>query len=90
MPEATAHLMGLYYQTKSLDPTRLVVSNDGWQHAKTDMLTIHEYTQDKCDLKERYEAFREIDTRLPLYGLPILLPDFNYDGAPILVTEFVA
>ncbi|NLJ24993.1 MAG: glycoside hydrolase family 2 [Firmicutes bacterium] len=89
MPEATAHLMGLYYQTKSLDPTRLVVSNDGWQHAKTDMLTIHEYTQDKCDLKERYEAFRGNRHKTAFsHGLPILLPDFNYDGAPILVTEF--
>jgi beta-galactosidase/beta-glucuronidase len=89
MPEATAHLMGLYYQTKSLDPTRLVVSNDGWQHAKTDMLTIHEYIQDAYDLGQRYEAFKGNRHKTAFsHGLPILLPEFDYDGAPILVTEF--
>ena len=89
MPEATAHLMGLYYQTKSLDPTRLVISNDGWQHAKTDVLTIHEYIQDACDLGQRYEAFKGNRHKTAFsHGLPILLPEFDYDGAPILVTEF--
>ena len=89
MPEPIAHLMGLYYQTKSIDPTRLVISNDGWEHAQTDMLTIHEYTQDACDLKQRYEAFKTNRHKTAFsHGRPILLPDFDYDGAPILVTEF--
>ncbi|NLA59244.1 MAG: glycoside hydrolase family 2, partial [Firmicutes bacterium] len=89
MPAAVSHLMGLYYQTKSLDPTRLVVSNDGWQHALTDMLTIHEYTQDACDLRRRYEGFKENRHKTAFsHGRPILLPEFDYDGAPILVTEF--
>ena len=89
MPEAVAYLMGLYYQTKSLDPTRLVVSNDGWEQALTDMLTIHEYTQDACDLRERYEAFKQNRHKKAFsHGRPIILPEFDYDGAPILVTEF--
>ncbi|NLJ87134.1 MAG: glycoside hydrolase family 2 [Firmicutes bacterium] len=89
MPEATAHLMALYYHTKSLDPTRLVVSNDGWEQALTDMLTIHEYTQDACDLKRRYVAFRQNRHQKAFsHNRLILLPEFDYDGAPILVTEF--
>ena len=89
MPEVTAHLMALYYHTKSIDPTRLVVSNDGWEQALTDMLTIHEYTQDACDLKERYEAFKQNRHKKAFsHGRPTLLPEFDYDGAPILVTEF--
>ncbi len=88
-PEAAAHLMGLYYQTKSLDPTRLVISNDGWEQALTDMLTIHEYTQDACDLKRRYEAFKQNRHQKAFsHGRCIILPEFDYDGAPILVTEF--
>ena len=89
MPEAVAHLVSLYYQTKSIDPTRLVVSNDGWEHALTDMLTIHEYTQDACDLRARYEIFKQNrHAKAFSHGRPTLLAEFDYDGAPILVTEF--
>lgn len=88
-PEAVAHLMSLYYLTRSLDNTRLVVSNDGWQHAKTDMLTIHEYTQDAADLRRRYLEFRKNRHKAAFSPrLPILLPEFEYTGMPILVTEF--
>jgi len=37
------HAMAMYYLTKSIDTTRPVVSNDGWEHMKTDLLTIHDY-----------------------------------------------
>lgn len=88
-PQAEAHLMALYYQTKSLDATRLVVSNDGWQHAKTDMVTIHEYTQDADDFRARYLRFRE-NRHMAAFShrLPILLPGYDVGNAAILVTEF--
>lgn len=87
--QAEAHLMALYYETHSLDGTRLVVSNDGWQQARTDLLTIHEYTQDAADLRARYARFRANRHAAAFsHRLPILLPDHEYDGAPILVTEF--
>ena len=89
MPEATAHLMALYYHTKSLDPTRLVVSNDGWEQALTDMLTIHEYTQDACDLKRRYVAFRQNRHQKAFSHNRLLLPEFDYDGVPILLRNSV-
>ncbi|NLK08162.1 MAG: glycoside hydrolase family 2 [Firmicutes bacterium] len=89
MSTARAHLMGLYYQTKSIDPTRLVISNDGWEQALTDMLTIHEYTQDADELKRRYEDFKQNRHKAAFsHGRVTLLPEFEYDGAPILVTEF--
>ena len=88
MPDPVFYLMGLYYQTKSLDPTRLVVSNDGWEHAVTDMLTIHEYTQDAGDLRRRYEAFKQNRHKTAFsHGRHTILPQFDYDGVPILVTE---
>lgn len=38
--EAQSNLAtGLYYLTKSIDPMRPVISNDGWMHAKSDILT---------------------------------------------------
>jgi hypothetical protein len=37
------HLLAMYHLTRSLDPSRLVVSNDGWEHATGDLCTIHDY-----------------------------------------------
>src|SRR5512143_522989 len=31
-PRQQAHLKSLYELTKSLDPTRLVIDNEGWEH----------------------------------------------------------
>lgn len=88
-PRAEAHLMALYYATHALDGTRPVISNDGWQHALTDLITIHEYTQDWQDLKARQDAF--FADRLATtfsHGQPTLLPGYDSLDAPVLVTEF--
>ena len=45
-PRQQAHLKALYYLTKSLDNTRLVIDNDGWEHTEvTDLFAIHDYTR---------------------------------------------
>ena len=35
----------LYHLTKAIDPTRPVISNDGWEHTISDIWGIHDYTQ---------------------------------------------
>ncbi len=88
-PRAEAFLNALYYATHALDGSRPVVSNDGWQHAVTDLVTIHEYTQDWQDLKERQDAFLENTAATTFtHGNPILLSGYRVGDAPILVTEF--
>ncbi|MBB6283147.1 glycoside hydrolase family 2 protein [Geobacillus subterraneus] len=82
-----AHALSLYYLTKSLDPTRLVVSNDGWEHTKSDLCTIHDYEPNKETLKERYRAVETILHSQPGHRL-IYVPGYEYHGEPILVTEF--
>ena len=86
---AQAHLDSLYYLTKALDDSRLVISNDGWQQATTDIITIHEYTQNHEELTARYEHFRE-DRHAAAFShnFPILLPDYEYQGQPIMITEY--
>ncbi|MFC0471788.1 glycoside hydrolase family 2 protein [Halalkalibacter kiskunsagensis] len=81
------HTLGMYYLTKSLDPTRLVMSNDGWEHTKSDLCTIHDYESDKGILKERYSKIENILNSTPGNRL-IYLPEYKYDGEPIQVTEF--
>jgi len=35
----------LYYLTKAIDPMRLVVANDGWEHTTSDIITLHDYEE---------------------------------------------
>lgn len=83
----TDWLLTLYHLTKTLDSTRLVISNDGWEHAKSDLLTIHDYTAEESVLRERY---RTIDNALLWRpgDHALLSPHVTYNGEPVLVTEF--
>ena len=47
---------GLYYLTKSIDNTRPVISNDGWEHTISDIITIHDYKQDYNEIKNIYNT----------------------------------
>ena len=47
--EIQNYAMSLYYTIKSLDPTRLVISNDGWEQCKTDLITVHNYSHGRED-----------------------------------------
>ncbi|PRO66531.1 glycoside hydrolase family 2 protein [Alkalicoccus urumqiensis] len=80
----------LYYQTKALDTTRLVVGNDGWEHTLTDLLTIHDYTSDAGRMKAGYEIEEEL-----LHGAPSLTSrrqnyasGWKHRGEPLLISEF--
>jgi glycosyl hydrolase family 2 len=79
-------LSGLYRLTRELDPTRTVVSNDGWEHALSDLCTIHDYSPPP-DLARRY---RRLHTALDgsAAGHPIYDAGFVHRGEPVLVTEF--
>lgn len=86
---AEAHLLALYYATHALDGTRPVISNDGWQHAQTDLITIHEYTQDWEQLGANIAAYLADPSATTFtHGLRTLLPGYEDQKAPILITEF--
>ena len=76
----------MYHLTKSLDSTRPVVSNDGWEMVKTDLCTIHDYEWRQDVLMDRYRtAERAIGAAR---GRNLYVGGHAYDGEPILVTEF--
>lgn len=79
-------LVRLYELTHELDPTRPVVSNDGWEHAITDLCTLHNYSGPE-DFARRY---RMLEATLDGTGSGHrpFDPGFDYRGQPILVTEF--
>ncbi len=82
-----AHSLSLYYMIKSLDQTRLVISNDGWQHTKSDIVTIHDYESSREVLEERYASLDKILTSTP-GERTIFAQGFRYKGEPIIISEF--
>jgi beta-galactosidase/beta-glucuronidase len=83
-----AHLKALYYLTKSLDDTRLVIDNDGWEHTEvTDLFAIHDYTPTGQDFLLRFQNVAQ-GLPIPLYGKLYLASGQRYNGSPILLWEF--
>ena len=85
--EHQSHSAAMIYLTKSLDATRPVISNDGWEHTCTDLLTIHDYEWRRDVLEKRYSSLENILQSCPS-GRPPFANGWEYKGQPILVTEF--
>jgi beta-galactosidase/beta-glucuronidase len=86
-PFQQQHALAMYYLTKSLDQTRLVISNDGWEHVKSDIFTIHDYESKREVLEERYRTVENAISAKPANRW-LQVPGFPYEGAPIQVSEF--
>jgi beta-galactosidase/beta-glucuronidase len=59
LPDAPAqrhYVEALYHLTKTFDPTRPVVGNDGWESVATDIIGIHDYDPDPVRMAARYHA----------------------------------
>ncbi|PIV56300.1 glycoside hydrolase family 2 [Candidatus Desantisbacteria bacterium CG02_land_8_20_14_3_00_49_13] len=74
--------------TREMDPTRLVVDNDGWEHVDTDLVTIHDYSLHASDYEKNYAQFRKDNKTLPAVHRPAYAEGYEYDGKPILITEY--
>ncbi len=82
-PERRNYTVSLYYLMKSLDPTRLVVDNDGWFHTKTDLCTIHLYGRYEL-LANSFEEEKKFDLRS---AFPTYLEPYFYEDEPIIYSE---
>jgi len=91
-PEQRHFVDSLYHMTKALDPTRPVVSNDGWEMSRTDLINIHDYDHDPQRIAQRYDAERRPIAEILRAERPghrtLLLDPGVYTGQPILLTEF--
>jgi beta-galactosidase/beta-glucuronidase len=79
----------LYHLTKTLDPHRPVVGNDGWEASATDIIGIHDYDADPEQIRQRYggDATQLFDRRRP-GGRVLTLDGYPHRGQPIMLTEF--
>lgn len=94
LPTNAAHrdyVKALYHLTKTLDPTRLVIGNDGWEHVATDLVTVHDYADDPEVLLRRYgtlEATRaSIEQQRPGDRV-ITVSGFQMVEQPVVLSEF--
>ncbi len=81
----------LYYVTKSIDKTRPVISNDGWEHTISDIITIHDYKQDGNLLYNTYndEELDVINNKIEHNGKHKLFSqNYIYNGQPIIMSEY--
>jgi len=94
LPESPAqrhYVQALYHLTKTLDPTRPVVGNDGWESVATDIIGIHDYDSQPQRLTRRYgkdEALPQVFKRERPGGRLLLLNEHAHTGQPVMLTEF--
>jgi len=86
------YVRGLYHLTKTLDPTRPVVGNDGWESVATDIIGIHDYDADPARIARRYHA-DELLPRLFRRERPggrtlVLEGGKRHIQQPLMLTEF--
>jgi len=83
--------LAMYHLTKTLDPTRFAISNDGWEHTKSDLITIHHYAQTGEQLSHIYK-----DMALMLNNgfvkdssvRQVFAEGFYYNNEPVLISEY--
>jgi beta-galactosidase/beta-glucuronidase len=81
----------LYHLTKTLDMTRPVIGNDGWESSATDIIGIHDYDANTEHLRQRYGgeiAPDELFDRRRPGGRVLTLDGYPHRGQPIMLTEF--
>jgi len=87
------YVQALYHLTKTLDPTRPVVGNDGWESVATDIIGIHDYDDVPERLAKRYFA-HDVVPRLLTRERPggrVIVLEGHSTGAhaqPIVLSEF--
>ncbi len=92
MNQAERHYVrGLYHITKTLDPTRPVVGNDGWESVSTDIIGIHDYDSNPDRIHARYSTDsvlpRLFKRERPGGRVLVLEPDRSTEQ-PIVLSEF--
>jgi beta-galactosidase/beta-glucuronidase len=95
LPDSAAerhYVQALYHLTKTLDATRPVIGNDGWESVATDIIGIHDYDDDPSRVARRYQA-DEVLPRLfrrerPGGRLLVLQEQAASVDTPIVLSEF--
>lgn len=89
--EQRHYVQGIYHLTKTLDPTRPVIGNDGWESTATDIIAIHDYDDQPERIARRYateESLPQLFKSERPGGRLLTLEGHPHTGQPIMLTEF--
>jgi hypothetical protein len=89
-PAERHYVQALYHLTRTLDPTRPVIGNDGWESVATDIIGIHDYDPDPERLARRYhadEALPRLFSRERPGGRLLVLEGDRHSDLPIILSE---
>jgi beta-galactosidase/beta-glucuronidase len=84
-------VQALYHLTRTLDPTRPVVGNDGWESTATDLIGIHDYDSQPARLAQRYAGginLEELLSRRRPGGRQLVVDGYSHRDKPFVLTEF--
>jgi Glycosyl hydrolases family 2, sugar binding domain/Glycosyl hydrolases family 2, TIM barrel domain len=91
LPAARDAVAAFYHLTKTLDPSRLVIGNDGWESSATDVIGIHDYDSDPAHMRARYGPevkTQEVVDRRWTGGRILTLDGYPHRGQPVCLSEF--
>ena len=89
-PAERHYVRALYHLTHTLDPTRPVIGNDGWESVATDIIGIHDYDPDPERLARRYhadEGLPRLFSRERPGGRLLVLEGERHSELPIVLSE---
>jgi hypothetical protein len=89
--EQRHYVQALYHLTKTLDPSRPVIGNDGWESVATDIVGIHDYEDRPEYIVARYhseDVMGRLFTRERPGGRLLTLEGHTHTGQPIVLSEF--
>ena len=85
------YVQALYHLTKTFDPSRPVIGNDGWESVATDIIGIHDYDADPDQITKRY-GLTEVESLLFKRERPggrmLVVDGMQRAEQPIVLTEF--
>jgi hypothetical protein len=90
-PAERHYVQALYHLTRTLDPTRPVIGNDGWESVATDIIGIHDYDDNPDRLARRYRAADELPRlfrRERPGGRLLVLESDRHSDLPVVLSEF--
>jgi Glycosyl hydrolases family 2/Glycosyl hydrolases family 2, TIM barrel domain len=88
-PRQQAFLKETYQLTHTLDNTRLVIDNEGWEHTdQTDLFAIHDYQKSGQVLYDKYKDVKAAGATIPKNSREALIAGYRYNGTPLYLSEF--
>ena len=90
-PQQQHFTRSLYHLAHSLDPTRLVIANDGWEMTENDICAFHSYKHGSSNDSDSLLAFstglKSLSGLEKMVEKPLFAEGFVYENQPVMLTE---